>query len=32
LSVREIRIPNDIDAFGPMGADDVEHSLAVDDR
>src|SRR5205823_1404028 len=34
LSVRvgEIRLLNDLDAITPMGADDVEHGLAVDDR
>src|SRR5882724_5271903 len=32
VRVREIRVPNDLDAFTPMGADDVEHGLAVDDR
>src|SRR5207245_9492134 len=29
---REIRVPDDVDAIGPMGADDVEYGLAVDDR
>src|SRR2546427_8331552 len=32
VRVREIRLPNDQDAFTPMGADDVEHGPAVDDR
>src|SRR6266567_4082243 len=32
LRVREICLPNDADAFSPMGTDDVEHALAVDDR
>src|SRR5439155_9162674 len=31
VRVREIRLPHDLDAFTPMGADDVEHALAVDD-
>src|SRR5207247_903793 len=31
VGVREIRVPNDVDAFGPMGTDDVEDGLAVDD-
>src|SRR5439155_19664591 len=31
VGVREIRVPHDVDAFGPMGADDVEDGLAVDD-
>src|SRR5262249_37905794 len=30
--VREICVPNDVDAVGPAGADDVEDGLAVDDR
>src|SRR5206468_8260662 len=32
VRVRKIGLPDDPDAFGPMGADDVEHGLAVDDR
>src|SRR2546426_313615 len=32
VGVREIRVPNDADAVGPMGADDVEDGLAADDR
>src|SRR5207247_6337653 len=32
VRVREIRLANDLDAFTPMGADDVEQGLDVDDR
>src|SRR5213592_1367887 len=32
VRVREVRLPNDLDALTAMGADDVEHGFAVDDR
>src|SRR5881409_138606 len=32
LGVREIRVPDDADAVGPVGADDIEDGLAIDDR
>src|SRR5262249_16085525 len=32
VRVREICLADDPDAFAPLGADDVEHGLAVDDR
>jgi hypothetical protein len=32
VRMREIRLPNDPDAFTPIGADDIGYGLAVDDR
>ena len=32
VRVREIRFPDDADAFMPVGADDIGYGLAVDDR
>jgi len=32
VCVREIRVPDDLDAIGPMSPNDVEDGLSIDDR